>query len=180
MKIPLTYAGLCAIGGAILTLLLYFGGFHESVEKLPVAQWVGGIGGILILVIALALAMREKRSQTPADASWGYGSAFGTGALTAVLAAVFGAIFYFAYASYINPAFTDVVREAQQAQLTAMNLPAEQLAQREKAVAFMSAPGVSAAVQGVFGAIFSVLIALVVAIFFRQPLRRETAASIGV
>jgi len=34
MKIPLTYGFIMAIGGALLMLLLYFAGLHDTVEKM--------------------------------------------------------------------------------------------------------------------------------------------------
>src|SRR4051812_44585446 len=113
MKTPLTYGFFSALGGAIVNLLLYFTGFHDSVEKLTSAQIVGGILGLAIVVTCLSLAMRDKRANAPTDTEWGYGSAFGTGLLTSLFIVLFGAITTYVYMGIINPGFSDVIYAAQ-------------------------------------------------------------------
>ncbi len=169
MKTPLTYGFFSALGGAIITLLLYFTGLHDSVEKLSTAQWVGGILGLAVLVTCLALAMRDKRAAAPADAEWGYGSAFGTGVLTALFATIFGAIVTYVYFAFINPHMTEVIFAAQQAKMEARGLSATQIANAEPMMRKMISPGISTCFQAIFGFIFSVIICLIVAIFFKNP-----------
>src|SRR5581483_1916810 len=92
MKTPLLYGFLAALGGALTSLAMYFTGMHDTVEKLATAQWIQICVGLVIVVTCLALAMREKRSLARAE-EWGFGSAFLTGFLTGLAAAVIGAIF---------------------------------------------------------------------------------------
>jgi len=76
MKHAITYGFYMALAGAFLVLALYFGGLHDSAEKMKLGQTIGMIGGIAISVGAMLMGVREKRSLTPADKKWGYGSAF--------------------------------------------------------------------------------------------------------
>jgi hypothetical protein len=43
MKTPLIYGFSMALATSLVTLLLYFAGFHDSAEKLGSAQWIGTI-----------------------------------------------------------------------------------------------------------------------------------------
>lgn len=84
MKIPLTYGSLLALIGALLTFGLFLAGLHDTPEKLHLAQPIT-IAVMVIASIALfALAMRARRAQYPSNREWTYGSAFGTGVLTAL------------------------------------------------------------------------------------------------
>jgi hypothetical protein len=176
MKIPLLYGLYSAIGGAIVTLLLYFTGFHDSVEKFTAAQWIGGVAGFLIMVTCLALAMRDKRALAPADAEWGYGSAFGAGVLTGLFIAVFNAIVTYIYFAFINPNMPDIIFAMQQAKMEAKGLSATQIANAEPLMRKMMSPGITACLQVIGGFIFTVIVSLIVAIFFRQP---RPAAAVG-
>jgi hypothetical protein len=169
MKTPLTYGFISALAGALLTLLLYFAGFHDSPDKLASAQIIAGCVGLVIVVTCLSLAMRDKRATAPADAEWGYGSALGVGTLTALVNSVLGAIFYFIYASFINPSFADTLLQSELAKAEAKGASATQLANMEPMMRKFMSPGVSACMQLIFGFIFCFVIALIVAIFFRKP-----------
>lgn len=169
MKTPLTYGFLLALAGAVLTLVLFFAGFHESAEKMATAQWVGGLGGLAITIACLSLAMREKRANSPADGSWGYGSAFGTGVLTALWGALFGAIFAYVYFALINPAFSDVIVQGQIAKLEASGKLSEaQIANAEPTMRRFASPPILVAFQAVGGFIWTLVVSLIVAIFFRE------------
>lgn len=73
-----------AVAAALLTLILFFTGFHDDVEGIEsgLGKILSGVGSLAISIAFLALAMRDKRANTPIDASWGYGSALWTGVLT--------------------------------------------------------------------------------------------------
>ncbi|HVS54362.1 MAG TPA: DUF4199 domain-containing protein [Opitutaceae bacterium] len=171
MKIPLTYGFIGALAGAALTLLLYFGGFHDSVEKFSAGQWIGGIGGLLILIVCLVLALREKRATAPASVEWGYGSALGAGLLTALTSTVLGAIANYIYFVYVNPHISDVILAAQQAKMEQLGLSAEKIAAQEEMMRKWMSPGISTFFQAAFAFFIATLVCLIVAIFFRE--RRE-------
>jgi hypothetical protein len=157
-----------AIAGAVLTLLLYVAGFHEAPAKLTAARWIGGLGGVAIGAACLALAMREKRSLLPADADWGYGSAFGTGALTSLFGSLIGLVTTYAYFGLLNPGFGDVLFQAQVAEMEARGMPAAQIEKIEPMIKMWMSPAALTLTQGVMGFVFSLILALIVAIFFRQ------------
>lgn len=169
MKTPLTYGFLGALGGAIVNLLLYFTGFHDSAEKLSTAQWVGGLVGLAITITCLSLALRDKRAQAPAESNWGYGSAFGNALLTSLFMVLFGAISTYVYFALINPGFTDIIYAAQVAKLEAQGKSATEIANAEPIMRKFISPVVSTIFQAVFGLVFCTIISAIVAIFFRKP-----------
>jgi hypothetical protein len=176
MKATLAYGFLMALGGAVLTLVLYFAGFHDDLEKMSTAKWVGGVGGLAITVACLSFAMRDKRANAPADENWGYGSAFGTGVLTALWGALFGALFAYVYFGFINPGFSEVMLQGQLAKLEASGkLSAAQIANAEPLMRRFASPPVLVAFQAVFGFIWTLILSLIVAIFFRE---RRVAAGV--
>ncbi len=175
MKTSLTYGATLAAGGFALNLLLYVAGFHDSPEKLSVAQWVGSLGGLAIGFACLALAMREQRALSNPENDWGYGSALGAGLLTGLVGGLLGAVGGWLYFAVINPGFGDVIREAQLAAMEAKGLSSTQIAQAESMVKRFTSPGVMTAFQAFFGVLWSALLALVVAIFFR---RRDTPPAV--
>ena len=168
MKIPLTYGAIMAVAGAVLTLVLYFAGFHDNAEKFGAGQMIGSLGGLAISVSCLALAMREKRAAFPASSEWGYGSALGGGVLTGLVASLLGVITAYLYFVVINPGFGDFVLQAELAKLEAKGIPSSAIAQAEGMIKFMTRPGVMLGMQAVMGFIMSVVFSLIIAIFFRS------------
>ncbi len=166
-----------AIGGAVLTLLLYLAGFHDSVEKLSAAQWTGALGGLAIGLACLALAMREKRAQHPPEADWGYSSALGGGVLTALWGSVFGLGFAYAYFGLINPGFSDLIYQSQVAALEAKGLSAAQIEKIEPMMRKWMSPVAMTLMQGFMGFVWSLLLSLILAAFFRK--RPELSESLA-
>jgi ABC-type Fe3+ transport system permease subunit len=169
MKTPLTYGFLAALGGAIVNLLLYFAGLHDSMEKLTMAQIIGGVLGLAIIITCLSLAMRDKRASAPADAEWGYGAAFGVGLSTAVFMILFGAVSTYVYMAIVNPGFSDIIYAAQVAKMEEKGMSSAQIASAEPMMRKVMSPIGSTIFQAVGGAIFCTVIAAIVAIFFRKP-----------
>jgi len=171
MKTSLTYGAAMAAAGFALVLLLYVAGFHDSPEKMASAQWIGGLAGAGIGIACLALAMREKRALSNPENDWGYGSALGAGILTALVGSVLGAVTGWVYFAVINPGFSDIVLQAQLAGMEAKGMPAAQIAAAEPMMKRFTSPAMMTVFQGFFGFLWSLLLSLVVAIFFR---RRDT------
>jgi hypothetical protein len=168
VKLSLIYGAAMAMAGAVLTLLLYLTGLHDSVERLSLAQWIGTAGGVAIGVTCLALTMREKRAHHPADSDWSYGSALGGGTLTGLWGSLLGMATAYAYFGLINPGFSDVVYQAQVAGMEAKGVSAAQIEKMEPMLRKWMSPLVMTLIQGVMGFIWSFLLALIVAIFFRR------------
>lgn len=168
MKIPFTYGAIMAVAAAVFTLLLYFAGLHDNPEKFGTGQLLGMLGGLAIGVTCLALAMREKRATHPPTANWGYGSALGGGVLTGLVASVLGIITGYLYFAVIHPGFGDLVLQVELAKLEAKGVPASAIAQAEGMIKFMTRPGMMIAMQAVVGFFWTVVLSLIIAIFFRQ------------
>ena len=157
-----------AIAGAVLMLLLYFAGFHDSVEKMKPAQWIGGIGGIAIGVTCLTLAMQEKRAQFPAEEEWGYGSALGGGVLTGICASLFGLLTAYVYFAILNPGFCDVIFQAQVAAMEAKGLRPADIERIEPMLRKWMSPVAMTIMQFFTGLVFSTILSLIIAIFLRK------------
>ena len=142
MKTPLTYGVIMAVATALLTLILFFGGFHDSAEQIQsgVGKTIGFVVPLAISITCLALAMREKRANTPIDHLWGYGSAVWTGILTALFATLFSAIFAYLYFGVINPGMTDLLFQAEVAKMEDKGVSPEQIDQAERFMRKMMSP----------------------------------------
>lgn len=180
MKIPLIYGAAMAIAGALLTFILFFAGFHDSVEKMQsgIGQTIGMVGPAVIALVCLALAMRDKRANTPPDLSWGYGSALGTGVLTGLFGALFGAIFAYIYLAFLNPELSDVMYDMQIAKMEDQGLPPEQIDGAKRIMRTMLSPGMMTLFQTFGGFLWTVGLSLIVAIFYkRRPVSLESEPS---
>ncbi|MBL9200679.1 MAG: DUF4199 domain-containing protein [Opitutaceae bacterium] len=168
MKIPLTYGAIMAVAAAVLTLLLYFAGLHDNPEKFGTGQLLGVIGGLAVGITCLALAIREKRANHPVTSAWGYGSALGGGVLTGLVASVLGIATGYLYFAVIHPGFGDLVLQVELAKLEGKGVPASAIAQAEGMIKFMTRPGMMIAMQAIVGFFWTVVLSLIIAIFFRR------------
>ncbi|WP_221032333.1 DUF4199 domain-containing protein [Actomonas aquatica] len=175
MKTTFLYGLGMAIAGAVLNLGLFFGGYHDSVDKLTTSQIIGGVGGGIITIVGLILAIRARRAETPADEAFGYGRALGAGTLTSLWGALFGNVFNVLYMTVINPNMQEIVVESQMAAMEAQGAGADQMEAAEGMIRMMTNP----ALQFVFGLIgaflFSFVISLIIAAFIRREATEDFA-----
>ena len=167
MKTYLTYGFGIALAGALLTLAEYFLGFHNDPAKFSAGQWVGGIGGLAITIIGLVLAMKAVR-QAAADQSLSYGRAVGTGVLVCLFAGIFGAVFMLIYGMGINPAFHDLVYEAQIAKMEEQGMSSAQIEGAESWIRFFTGPIWMSIAQLIGALIGGTIISLIVAAFMKR------------
>lgn len=168
MKNALTYGLFMALAGAALLLLMYFLGFHDTPEKMQSVQWVGMVGGVVLGVVFLSLAMRDKRADFPAAEDWGYGNALGAGVLTSLFASLFGIVTAYLYFGVLNPDFSEVTYQMQVKAMEAKGMSADAIAKAEPMMRKFMSPGVLVAFQAFFGFVWSVVLSLIIAIFFRK------------
>ncbi len=180
MKLPLLFGSAMAFAGAVLTLLMFFAGLHDDVEKLKTAQWVGTLGGIAIGVTTLALAMKEKRRTYTTEEEWGYGNALGVGVLSGLVGAVLGAVFAYLYFGVINPGLSDLMVQAQIAGMEQAGVPAAQIEKTEPMMRKWMSPPAMTVFQAIFGFIWSTVLSLIIAIFYRnRPAPPVGAPAVG-
>jgi len=176
MKTYVTYGFFWAAGGMVLTLALYFLGFHANVEKLAVSNWVGGIGGLAIAVTCLVLGTKARSAEVPPNEAFGYGRALGSGVMIALFAALFGLVAGFIYMKFVNPGFVDVMVQAQLSKMEAKGASAAQLDQAEKMIRAFSGPVISNCFNAVFGFIIGVVLALITSAFLKREAVEEPPA----
>lgn len=173
MKIPLLYGALMALAGALVTYGLFFAGYQDTPEKMQASQWVAPTVGLIVAILFLALAMRDRRAQQPIEQPWTYGSAVGAGVMTGLWAALIGAVFTYVYLAIINPQFRDVLAQVQTAKFEAKGLSESQIETAQRFSSRFTTPVVMTILGAIGSFCGSVVISLIVAIFFR---RREVAA----
>lgn len=168
MKTYLTYGFAMALAGALLTLALFFMGYHSDPAKLQTAQRIGMVVGLMIGFIGIALGTKARRAEVPESEPFGYGRALGAGVMVALFSCLFGFITNYVYMAFINPGFGDIILQAQAADMEAKGLTSAQIEQAEKMTRFFIGPVVSSCFSMIFGFIISVIIALVTSAFLKR------------
>jgi hypothetical protein len=176
MKTYLTYGFAMAVGGMLLTLVLFFLGFHSSADKLSAANWLGFIGGCGIGIACIVLGTKVRRAEVPATEEFGYGRALGTGVMITLFAALFGIVTTYLYFQLINPGFLDLTVQARLDEMEAKGVSGAALEQAEKMVRMMMKPAIMAAFGFVGGMINGPIISLITAAFLKRTVSDEPPA----
>lgn len=176
MKTCAVYGFVSSLTGAFLVLALYFTGFHSDPAKLAAAGWIGGLGGLAIAVTCMVLGVKARREEVPVSEGFGYGRALGAGVVVAAVASFLSAIFTYAYYSFINPAFIDLMVQDKLAKLEASGASSDSVQRAEAGMRMFMSPVPQAVVGLVAGFIFGVIIALIVAAILKRPAPAEVRA----
>ncbi len=168
MKTCSLYGFILALAGALLTLALYFMGFHSDPAKLAAAKLIQNIGGLAIAVGVTAFGIRARRAEVPESEDFGYGRALGAGALISFVSAALSAVFTYAYNGFINPGFTEILVQDALDKAQAKGMSGAQLEQVEKFTRVIMGPGVMSVLVLVLGFVFGFIISLVVAAFLKR------------
>jgi len=173
MKTPIIYGLFMALAGLLLTLVLYFTGFHSDVEKLKAAQTISTVGGLAIGVTIITLGIKARRAEVPATEAFGYGRALGAGVLIGLFGSLFGTVTNFLYMHVINPGLTDLMVQAQIAKWETAGMSSERIEQAEKMMRTMMNPALQAVFGIIIGVLFCTIIALIVAAFLKREATEE-------
>ncbi len=168
MKTSLTYGFIIALCGALISMGSYFAGWHDTPDKLDLAHNLGTVLGLIVAIVGIVLGIKEKRSLLPADASWGYGSALGTGILIGLFAAILGSIYSYCYFAFINPHITDVIYQAQVAKMEAKGMSAEQIERAEPMMRKFMGPVFITISSFVIGFVVNTVLSLIIAAFLKN------------
>ncbi|HEY1765762.1 MAG TPA: DUF4199 domain-containing protein [Opitutaceae bacterium] len=168
MKTPALFGFISALAGAVLTLVLYFAGFHSEAAKMAVAQSISTWVGLLIFTVCQVLAVRGRRTEVPASQPFGYGSALWAATQMAFVAAILSSAFSFCYMKFINPGFADIALQAQMDKAQAKGISGPTLDRMESVTRTFLQPGIAATVNLFVLFIIGVVIGLIVAGFVRR------------
>ncbi len=173
MKTYLTYGFALTLSSAVLTLILYFLGFHSDPAKLGIAQWISSGGLLIISVVCLSLGMKARRAAVPATEEFGYGNALFVGFMISLYAAFMCIVTNYLYFNVINPGFVDIIVQGQLDKMEANGMSGAQLEQAEKGIRMFMKPVFSACFVFLSVLFWGTLISLVTAIFFKRPASEE-------
>lgn len=107
MKTCAFYGFGLTLTSAVLTLILYLGGFSSDVDRYFIGMVLGFGLGLSAVLFFLIKGIKVVRAAAGTAAGFSYGRAFASGLAITVSAAVFSAPFNYLYFGYINSAFAD-------------------------------------------------------------------------
>lgn len=168
MKTTFIYGVGIAVGSFALGLILFFGGFHNDVEKLGTGQLIGSVGSILISIVGLVMAIKARREDFAEEEGFSYGRALGTGTLTSLWSALTGAVLTIIYATAINPGMQEILIENEITKMEEQGLPASQIEQVEGVMTFMTSPAMMGVSNLIGGFLFGFVISLIAAAFLKR------------
>lgn len=178
MKTYVTYGFFMTLANFLVTLALYFLGYHSDPVKFQsiskVTQWIP----LFISIAIIVLGVRARRSEVPATEEFGYGRALGAGVMISLFGCLFGTATNLLYFQVINPEVTNVIIQAQLNAMEAKGMSEAQLTQVEKGMRFMMSPGIAAAAGIFIGMFFCTIISLIVAAIVKRPATEESPAAV--
>lgn len=168
MKTYLTYGFAMSIAGALLTLALFFAGFHSDASKLQTAQWISGGGGLAFAIVAIVLGTKARRAEISATENFSYGRALGAGVMITLFACLLGIVTNQLYMQVINPGMNDLIVQAQIEKWEAKGMSSSQIEGAEAMMRKMMHPAIQAGFGFLGGMFFGTLISLVTAAFLKR------------
>ena len=168
MKTYLTFGFAIALGISLLSLVLYFLGFHSDASRFATAQWINSLGCLIILVGGIVIGTKARRARVPSDEPFGYGRALGAGVMITLFATLFGAVANYLYFHVVNPGFGEIIVEAQLEKMRTAGTPEAQLEQAEKGIRMFLHPAAQAVFGILMGLFWGTLISLITAAFLKR------------
>ena len=120
-----------------LNIVFMIVGYIAGWTTQPLGRSMGYVSMVASLVL-LFMGIREKKTQAPADYTFGKG--WLEGFLISLVAAVLFAIFFFVFTDMINPEMIDYTRAEAAKNMAAQNMPKEQVEQAKKMMEFFISP----------------------------------------
>jgi hypothetical protein len=165
MKTYALYGFISSLAGAFLTLILYFAGFHSDAAKIGMAGWIGGFGGLAIVVTCLTLGIKARREDVPMDQDFGYWRSFFAAFMISSISNAFSLVFTYIYNTFINPTFLELMRQQQMTKMENGGMTSDKA---EAATAMMFGPVPQAIIFIIFGTIIAAAISFIMAGFFTR------------
>lgn len=168
MKTYVTYGFFMALGNLLVSLALYFLGFHNDPAKMAAAQWIGTVGGLAVGITTIVLGTKARRAEVPATEDFGYGRALGAGVMVTLFACIFSIFTTYLYFNVINPGMTDLMVQAQLDKMEAKGMSGAQLEQAEKGIRMFMKPAFMAVFGFIAGLFWGTIISLITSIFLKR------------
>lgn len=168
MKTTFFYGLVMAIVSILQNYIMYFLGFHDSVEKFRTGQMIGGILGIAIGIACLVLSVRARRAEIPATEGFGYGRSLFASFMTSLWAVIFTTISWVLYIAVVNPGVREIMVQSELAKAQAKGVSSDQLEKAEGMIRMFMGPIPQGIVGFCIGLIIWTLISLIVAAFIRR------------
>jgi hypothetical protein len=175
MKTYVTYGFFMALAGLLLTLALYFLGYHSDPAKISTAQWIGSLGALAIGITITILGTKARRAEVPMTQEFSYGSALGAGVMITLFGALFSIVSTYLYFQVINPGMADIIVQAQLDKMEAKGMSGAQLDQAEKMTRMFMKPAFMMAFNFIGGMFWGTVISLITAAFLKRNATEELA-----
>ncbi|MBX7068346.1 MAG: HAD-IC family P-type ATPase, partial [Microthrixaceae bacterium] len=107
MKTYSLYGFYTALASMVLTLAIYFLGYHSDPAKFSTGQIIGSVGGLAIGITFIVLGTKARRAEWPVAEDFTYGNAFVAGFMTMFCAGVIGIVTNYLYFQVINPGIAE-------------------------------------------------------------------------
>ena len=116
-SVALKYGLIGALASVVFTAVLLIAGVEVS-------GWIGSLG-YLILIGAMAIAMKEYKKSNYGYMSYGQG--LGIGTLVSLFFGILGGVFMYIYTSFIDPNYTSSMMDKQRIELEEKGMSDEQI-----------------------------------------------------
>lgn len=124
-------------------------------------KYIAMIGGIIITIVMITLAMKDFKTQNSGFMSYGQG--LGIGSMLGGVGGVIAGIYSFIYLKFIDPSHMETVKNFQMAKMEEQGLSSDQIEQAMKYTEMFTSPSAIVAFSIIFSVIFYFLFSLVIA-----------------
>lgn len=171
MKISVAYGFAAALGMAMITMFVYYLGYHSDVTKIGAGEFIGSLGCVPIMIACIAAGIAAERGRLPPNSNFTYGEGVKTGALISLFTGLFGAVSFYVYTHIINPQYNDLVMQARLLSAKQGGATDAQLAQAKETYEAAMNPLLQAGMGIAMGMVLGMAITLIVALFFRRKVQ---------
>ena len=164
MSTKFVYALILTIGGAVLSLLLFFTGYQT--EKLATGQYLQWLG-FVIMAVVLWLGIKAVREDSLHQALT-YGQCVGTGTLISLYSGLMSAVYTFIHLKFVNPNFADYQIELIRAKWAAAGMSDAQMEQAEGFTRKMMGPIIQTIMTPILVVVIGLILSLIIAAFLKR------------
>ena len=177
MRTYFNSAALITFSNALVTLVLYMGGFHTEPAKFNTGNYISFSFSLALSLIIVIRSVRSRRMLTPPSDPFPFGLAMGIAITISLLASILWAIFQLTYLAFINPNFTSLVMEMKLAAMQSKGANAAEIETTRQSMHPSLNPGVYVAAEFLLSMTLNTLLALLIAAIMRRKAVEEATAT---